>query len=226
MRETMNPTEAEAAGADPRLPAPVRERWKIVIERATANAAAIQERIGPERQAVIAAYMDHIVKSTDPTWIRLRALNRLADEHMAFTQGNVACRRGCSHCCHCAVAVAKPEAEMIGMAIKRPPKKVSGVVKMDASGNFEGFDWGYHNPCSFLKNGECSIYEHRPLACRVHYNLDNDDLLCQLNPPLGQPVPWLDATAYKKAYMHICGPKPKLADIREYFPKPTGADRT
>ena len=30
-------------------------------------------------------------------------------------------------------------------------------------------------PCPFLKDGRCSIYEHRPLACRAHYALANPD---------------------------------------------------
>src|SRR3990167_2374390 len=31
-------------------------------------------------------------------------------------------------------------------------------------------------PCSFLKEGRCSIYRHRPLACRLQINMDDDDI--------------------------------------------------
>ena len=30
-------------------------------------------------------------------------------------------------------------------------------------------------PCPFLDNGSCSIYQHRPLACRSHFSIRNPE---------------------------------------------------
>lgn len=202
---------------DPRWPEPIRKRWLIAEESALARAKAIQDRIGPIRRAEFARRLQEIEQSRLHDFTRLRALYALADEHFALVGDNVACRRGCSHCCHCAVAITKTEAQMLGTAIKRRPVNAPRREGRDEFGNFVGFDWGYHNPCAFLKNGECSIYEHRPLTCRVHFNLDVDDVLCHLNPPIGQTVPWLDASSYRTASIRIGGNH--IADIRDFFPR-------
>jgi hypothetical protein len=78
-------------------------------------------------------------------------------------------------------------------------------------------EYGYHMPCTFLKEGSCGIYNHRPFACRVHLNLDDDDLLCRLLPGVPVPVPHLNVTPLMKAYVEICDAE-GLADIRQFFP--------
>jgi Fe-S-cluster containining protein len=65
----------------------------------------------------------------------------------------------------------QPEAEMLGSALKRRPKKVADT-------KLSTFDYGYHNPCTVLKNGECSIYAHRPLVCQIYFSVDTDALFC------------------------------------------------
>lgn len=149
-----------------------------------------------------------------PVAPKIMALWALADAMFARTGDDVACKRGCAHCCHIAVGVLSPEAEVIGKLIGRAPALVA------SRSDFVGFDYGYHNPCTFLKNGECSIYAHRPLACRVQFSVDVDDLLCRLTPPHSVSVPYLDHTQLQMAMVQVCmqGNMPKLADIREYFP--------
>ena len=71
--------------------------------------------------------------------------------------------------------------------------------------------------CPFLVDGSCSIYAHRPMACRTHLNLDDDDLLCRLVPGIKVPVPYADATQLKAFYL-AAQPNAELADIREFFP--------
>lgn len=144
----------------------------------------------------------------------------LIDEVMTHNGNDVACHKGCSHCCHVQVLITQDEANVIGKRINRKPRYIRppGRGKNDR----DTFDWGYHNPCTFLVNGECSIYEHRPLPCRVQYNVDIDALLCELTPPETKPVPYLNPHPFLMAFLQMLGVphvRPVLADIREFWPK-------
>ena len=77
--------------------------------------------------------------------------------------------------------------------------------------------------CPFLKNGECAIYAHRPLACRYHYNMDDDDLLCRLEEDAeGTQVPYLNS--YSMLLPSILALMPTtISDIRDWFPTRVGS---
>jgi hypothetical protein len=204
---------------DPRFSPEVRERMKVSVTTALANIRVIVERIGDNRLDRIHAQVKALIESPDPIWIRLRALYALLDELNSFNGDNVACRRGCAHCCHTQVAISPAEAEMLGRAIGQKPKQ--NVGRINRQGYYDEQPYGYHTPCTFLVNNECSIYEHRPLACRKLINLDVDDLLCRLTPPPGPAVPYADRIEFDFANVFISngGRTPKTADIREYFPR-------
>ena len=150
--------------------------------------------------------------------MRLRELYKIADEMMAFVQGHVACKRGCAHCCHIGVPLSPIEADMLASDIGRKPKNVKVRDQLSAVTYAESFSYGYTRPCTFLVDGACSIYEHRPLTCRVHYNVDDDEMLCRLDESMPIPVPYLDVSNFKAIYLAITGTK--CADIREFFPSP------
>jgi Fe-S-cluster containining protein len=190
----------------------VNARLRVVNDIAQRNAASISKRAQPSMKE-FSNRATGILNAAVPVQQKIVAMWALADDMMKFTTGNVACKRGCSHCCHIAVAVAQPEADLIGKLIGRQAKQVTPVL------NFVDFDTGYHNPCTFLRDGECSIYKHRPLACRIQYSADNDDLLCRLVKGQGIPVPYINTSDMNKlmaAVIHkadVSG----FADIREYF---------
>ena len=148
---------------------------------------------------------------------------RIADDAMALIDPNdKACSRGCSHCCHTMVLVTQEEADVIGKRIGRKAKQVK--FRGDVRAERDRFDWGYHNPCTLLIGGECSIYANRPLACRTQINVDTDALMCELTPPETKPVPYLNPDPYLVAFLQMLGMPhrmPVLGDIREYFPKVT-----
>ena len=73
-------------------------------------------------------------------------------------------------------------------------------------------------PCAFLVDDRCSIYEHRPLACRHLFNVDVDNLLCQLVPGVAIEVPYLGMQGEQVAYVSAMGANARLADIRDWFP--------
>lgn len=140
----------------------------------------------------------------------------------SFYTESTACKRGCSHCCHIAVSVSKTEAELIG--------ERTGIRPASAPSRMNGdhIEWGYHNPCPFLRNSECSIYEWRPIACRIHYSLDKDDLLCRLSPPNTNSVPYINTENLIKLTLLVLtadGSFPHFSDIREWFPAKVDAPR-
>lgn len=153
-----------------------------------------------------------------PTKLRLKQLRTLAGSFAAEYKSNVACKRGCSHCCYIAVGIMGLEAEVIGEAIGRKPEPVTEFTT-----DFSYLPLGYDNPCTFLKNNECSIYEDRPLACRIHSNLEPDNTPCRLDKP--RETSEFNLEFLYSLYAEICleAPRadpdnPALADIRKWFP--------
>jgi Fe-S-cluster containining protein len=159
--------------------------------------------------------MQALINSKEPTRIRLRKLWALTDDITAFTKGNVACHEGCSHCCHIAVSVLQPEAEMIGQLIGRKPKS----PKSDKIGEVPVLPLGYDNPCTFLKDDRCSIYEHRPLTCRIYASVEDNEDPCRLDKP--QEVANPNFQYLYMVYIAICDSRKMVvkSDIRNYFPK-------
>lgn len=76
--------------------------------------------------------------------------------------------------------------------------------------------------CPFLQDATCSVYEHRPIACRTLFNLDDDDLLCRHAPDnsddAAASMPYADARMLK-ALSVMAQPGFVFADIREFFAK-------
>jgi Fe-S-cluster containining protein len=85
-----------------------------------------------------------------------------------------ACKPGCSHCCHVPVSITDVEARLIGQRVGIAPQSVPDAPGTEAAVALEHLPGapeksaGYTAPCPFLANDRCSIYEHRPLACRAH----------------------------------------------------------
>jgi hypothetical protein len=70
-------------------------------------------------------------------------------------------------------------------------------------------------------SGACTVYEHRPVACRTHLSLNDDDLLCRaipgVSPEAEAAVPRADTRAVW--LLHLAAHAGDvLADIRDFFP--------
>lgn len=189
-------------------------RIKVCVEPAQRRMDTFNDRIDPYR-ADFQRQLNAVSGSRDPPWIRLRRLYAIADQIMSHSDGLTACTRGCNHCCHIPVALTSEEAKMLGAKVGRKPKLDKAKMFRDIS----GLPFGYDYPCPFLDGKECSIYEDRPLACRIHVNVDDIPLLCELEPTSPEPirVPSMDTTWIVSVYYAICGYR--MADIREYFPR-------
>ena len=203
------------------LPAYARERWPVAFERATRKIASAV----PDRSAhqLIKAAQRASSASQRVVWLR-RAGSAWAKPLQAVS----ACRAGCSHCCHIPLTISSIEADLIGRQAGIQPARPAHAVRLQ---DFEDMDSAMAaieaistqpgpSPCPFLKNGACSVYDVRPMACRLLVNLDDDDLLCQLVPGQAIPVPYANSQVLKGMYL-AAQPAAALADIRDFFPSPT-----
>lgn len=111
---------------------------------------------------------------------------------LSETEKNISCKKGCSACCSRIVAATRLEVlgmiefiESSGMATDELKKRVgehsSSIAdfinrKSEAAPNDELW-FSKKNPCPFLHDGSCSVYEARPLSCRIYHSTD-DPLKC------------------------------------------------
>ena len=196
--------------AKPALPQAQRER----LPQAQAHAERAADRVNADlapRMPEFRQRFSALQTGPDSKMRRLVKIRALADDMGAAAADHAACRKGCSHCCHIPVAMLQVEADLIGRAIGVTPRQLKKSVSPEERG------FGYHMPCPFLKDNACSIYEHRPLSCRVHFNLDADPLLCELLPEVTVPVPLMNMTPVQTVYIATLRNE-KLGDIRDFFP--------
>lgn len=203
------------------LPGYVRERWPQAVERARRKVAG----------AIPSSHAAQLVKaaqraSSAPQ--RVTWLHRAASAWAQPLQQLSACRSGCSHCCHTPVTISGIEADLIGQHAGVTPAKPMQAVSLqtfkdlqEAADALAAISAKVEpSPCPFLSDGNCSVYDVRPMACRLLLNLDDDDLLCQLVPGQAIPVPYANGQQLK-AFFLVAQPTAPWADIRDFFPGPT-----
>jgi hypothetical protein len=140
-------------------------------------------------------------------------LRELADIVAAAAAPLAACRAGCAQCCYLPVAISRVEADFIAEQTGTPAAPVERSVPLRSRGP--------GHPCPFLEGDQCSIYANRPIACRLHFNLDVDALLCTQLPGRSPPAPLLDVRNLHLLYALVCDDAP-VADIRDFFASPPG----
>lgn len=107
----------------------------------------------------------------------IRFLNDTVDATLRRNDGPVACKKGCSHCCHIWVSATPPEILAIAKIVRsRGPAALDKVREA-----FEGtkdftFETRYDHPypCPLLEDDVCSIYADRPKVCRLAASVDAD----------------------------------------------------
>lgn len=117
-------------------------------------------------------------------------LNAVLDDHIR-KRGTVSCRKGCAACCSYLVALSMPEVFQLRKEFSQMPaddripilkscvnaaRKILKQEKTQSQINeFTDLqqisDWymGLNLRCPLLKDGLCSIYDERPLACREYF---------------------------------------------------------
>jgi Fe-S-cluster containining protein len=162
------------------------------------------------------------------TWV-LRAVDTVG--RAVASASASPCRRGCAHCCHIAVPMTDVEARAIGRSIGRQPAEApAGAIAL--SGTYDdphtlsllqdqqarASHGVSDSPCPFLgRDFACSIYAIRPIACRLHFSLEDDASHCDAASPRS-PVVRLNTVVEHAASIVLLGPRLKVADIRAFFP--------
>lgn len=131
-----------------------------------------------------------------------------------------ACAPGCSHCCHMPTMIYTHEAQRLADASGRKmldikPRLVEESLKTAAK--FSG------TPCPFLANdGRCSVYNDRPLICRLHHSLNDNPSDCRVGPHGPEiAIKRYDVDVIETPYHLLMFSKRKpegWASIHEFFP--------
>ena len=87
----------------------------------------------------------------------------------AKVTGPVACAKGCHHCCHTFVSATIPEIFRLAEVVRAQGLAVGTIAADAARAKGVGQEGRFLNrvSCSLLKDGACSGYGGRPLACRT-----------------------------------------------------------
>jgi len=107
------------------------------------------------------------------------AIDELNDSILALAERQkmgVACHKGCHWCCHQAVYANSYELHYLSEKIRTrvTSEKISKYLeaaeaKYAASSQMNEEEVAkYKFPCALLENGACSVYDARPMACRIY----------------------------------------------------------
>ena len=107
------------------------------------------------------------------------AIDGLNDSILALAERQkmgVACHKGCHWCCHQAVYANSYELHFLSEKIKNrfPPEKISKWIEKAEAKSIATSQMNeeevskYKAACPLLENGACSVYEARPMACRIY----------------------------------------------------------
>ena len=78
-------------------------------------------------------------------------------------QSSMACTQGCHGCCLPNLTVSRIEADTIHRYLNQPSINLVSILDLETQNPHQ------NTRCSFLDGqGECSIYDARPLVCRSH----------------------------------------------------------
>lgn len=205
--------DSAPAYIDSRLPKAVQERLAVAPGYAQSLVNEIaSDPLSKPKHAKVNEALVRASTASNPNKAILW-LNEAADHLGDLVRPKAACKEGCSHCCHIPVPISRKEAVYIGRAIGVTPVNLPN----HALGSAPDTKAGYENPCTFLENNRCSVFEDRPTTCRTHFNLDRDNLLCELQPGIPVEVPYLNPMSFAAVQAQLS--RGLLADIRRWFPK-------
>jgi hypothetical protein len=126
---------------------------------------------------------------------RIDALMSQAIEYFRREGAEIACRAGCSFCCHLRVMVLPHEAIALFRYLgSRIPREQTQLVRQRVLENAARIKEGSatNEACALLVEGRCSAYEARPSACSGYHSLSREH--CERGhersaaPPEGIPV--------------------------------------
>jgi Fe-S-cluster containining protein len=173
-----------------------------------------QDESGSAQRFAVEAVRSTLGESTDvDACVALAGrIDVLMDEALEyFRQGGagVACRAGCSFCCHLRVMVYPHEAIALFRYLRsRIPKEQADVIQARLIANAAHIGklsregrMATGVACAFLVDGKCSAYEVRPAACSGYHSLSKERCEEAWQTPAGSPdrIPVLKGLRYVAA---------------------------
>ena len=144
----------------------------------------------------------------------------LADVFNKTIGKHAVCQKGCGHCCYMPTMIYAHEAEVLGQVkgIKPAP-----VPYRDRSAVLADAVRQFGPPCPFLgKDNSCTVYDHRPLICRLHHALNNAPDDCSVSGSGTKvPIAKIDADLIEAPYHAVVlhhAPKEPWGTIQMFFP--------
>lgn len=131
-----------------------------------------------------------LLKQKLPAAERARVIYKVADQFMAAldlpenkaSKESITCKRGCNFCCYQNVDVTWDEASLL---LEVAEDKIDWDHLNAQLPGHQNIEYK-KRACVFLKDGECSVYENRPISCRK-YLVANDPEKCDSEKyPAGQ----------------------------------------
>jgi Fe-S-cluster containining protein len=197
-----------------------RKHFPLIIEQAHRNF----DNIITEHPGMIEVVENAAVELVDIKMARvskLIILRKIIDKFNDIIYSYTACSKGCSSCCYMATLTFSIEVEEIGIRVGKKPKPFKGIFKnIDDATLTKVQDEIQGIPCTFLKDNQCSIYDIRPLACRLHHNLSEVSFMCDTSLKSEDTcIPKIDFPQFTFAMVvMLSGDGNKMGDIREAFP--------
>lgn len=93
----------------------------------------------------------------------LKELDARLDAYFEEQAEHICCKKGCSACCE---KGDYPISELELQYLMQGYMGLDNELKTEVQRNFSVIEKG--GKCPFLINSECSVYEYRPIICRVH----------------------------------------------------------
>lgn len=158
-----------------------------------------------ERESRVAAQIGQLSGSAIK---KLRALHKELSIILDALSPFVACKSGCTACCHYNISIFPVEADLIAKRTGHTPRAASLP-----HGDFHG------KPCPFLRNGLCGIYESRPMACRTHFALTATNYWCDPQRANAVKLPLIELSQVQAAFEDIVRKDGRYhrADVRQVF---------
>jgi Fe-S-cluster containining protein len=112
-------------------------------------------------------------------------------EECGIGNSKVYCKKGCAYCCHQSVFVLPHEAFYLFIYLKTICNKETlddlknKILEKNVITSVMDFKSILRNtkPCPFLENNICSVYEARPMACRLFQSMDVRSCIVERNNP-------------------------------------------
>jgi uncharacterized protein len=184
------------------------------------RAQEVMRREGPRIMALVQA-ASQLPAARMPAARKHQRILDIAERLSRTITPHTACARGCSECCHMATNLSAYEAKLIGRFVGREPRRLRREGKVVPALGEELRARYTGAPCPFLKAGRCSVYPVRPLACRVHHTMRDDETECRLElDEAGRVInrtPALNLSPVGMASAAIFAGG-DFGDIREFFP--------